>query len=103
SQDQLERGSEKTDGVVARNRIAVLLYEDVLPFADRKISFDRLELRNRGQNGIGPYQIADLNLCNPGNSIHQRRDFRPLQVEFGLLDSRFVRFDEGLCAEFGLN
>ena len=43
-QDQVERVSEKTDGVLAGNRVAVLLYEDVLPFTDRKISFYRLEL-----------------------------------------------------------
>src|SRR6267143_1319944 len=46
SQDQFERVSEKTDGVLGGNGAALFLCEDVLPLADRKISFDRFELRN---------------------------------------------------------
>src|SRR5258707_820979 len=46
SQDQFERVSEKTDGVLAGNGAALFLCEEVLPFADRKIGFDRFELRN---------------------------------------------------------
>src|SRR6266849_9179331 len=45
SQDQFERVSEKTDSVSAGNGIT-LLYEDILMFANREISFDGIHLRN---------------------------------------------------------
>src|SRR5207245_3522350 len=45
SQDQFERVSEETDSVSAGNGIT-LLYEDILMFANREISFDGIHLRN---------------------------------------------------------
>src|SRR5260221_3376694 len=102
-QDQFERVSEKTDSVLAGSGIALLLYEDVFPFADREISFDGFDLRNGSQDRGGSNEVADLDLRNPRNSVYQRDDFGPLEVERGLLHGRPARFDGGLGPKLGLN
>jgi len=79
------------------------LYEDVFPFADREISFDGFDLRNGSQDRVGSNEVADLDLCNPRDSIYQRSDFGPLEVEFRLLHRRLGRFDGGLGTKLGLN
>src|SRR6266702_1188250 len=58
--------------------IALLLYEHVFPF-------------------------ADLDLCDPRNSVYEGGDFGPLQVECGLLHGCRARFDGGLGPKLGLN
>ena len=72
-------------------------------FADREKSFDGIDLRNGSQDRVGSDQVANLDLCNPRDSIHQRGDFSPLQVEFRLLHRRRGRFDGRLCTQLGLN
>src|SRR5258708_35234995 len=102
-QYQFQRVSKKTDSVLAGSGIALLLYKDVFPFADREKSFDGFDLRNGSQDRGGSNEVANLDLCNPGDSIHQRGDFRPLKVEFCLFHSGLVRFDAGLAAKLCLN
>src|SRR5216684_3419300 len=46
SQDQVKRVSEKTDGVLGRNGAALFLCQDIRLFANRKVSFDGVHLRN---------------------------------------------------------
>ncbi len=48
-------------------------------------------------------EIADLNTCDAGDSSHQRRDFRELKVQLGLLDVRLCRQDRCLGATLHLN
>src|SRR6266404_8071199 len=102
-QDQFDGVSEKTDGVLAGSGVVLFLHEDVFPFANREKRLDRLDLRNRSQDRGGSNQVADLDLCNPRDPIHQRGDFGPLQVERGLLYGGPARFDGGLGPKLGLN
>src|SRR5712671_5599998 len=70
SQNQVERVSEKTDGVLGRNGTALFLCEDIRLLVNWKVGFDGVHLRNRSQDRIGPHQVANLDLCNPRNSIN---------------------------------
>src|SRR5216683_4239399 len=102
-QHQLERVSEEIDGVFAGTGIALTLREKILVFGNRKKNLDWIDLRNGSQNGAGPDQVADLDLCDPSDSINERDDFGPLQVEFRLLHCRLSRFNRRLCTKLGLN
>src|SRR5258708_5550253 len=46
SKDQFDRGSEKTDSVIAGNGTAFALRDEILMFVNRKKSFDGIHLRN---------------------------------------------------------
>src|SRR5467141_1755886 len=46
SKDQFDRGSEKTDSVIAGNGTAFALREEILMFVNREKSFDGIHLRN---------------------------------------------------------
>jgi len=74
----------------AENRFAVFFVRGrTSRSADRKISLEGSSCETEVKIGIGTNQIADLNLCNPGIPSHQRGDFRPASMSFGLLYSRF--------------
>src|SRR5260370_11609413 len=102
-QDQIERASEKANSVPAGTDTTLPLCAHIILFANREKSFDGFDLRNGSHDRIGSNEVADLDLCNPRNSIDQRGDFGPLQVECGLLQCCPARFDGGLSPTLGLN
>ena len=65
----------------------------VLVFADRKGDFDRVDLRNRREQGGRADQIADLGLRDSGDAIDWREHLGPFQVELRGLDRRLGRLD----------
>src|SRR5882762_7697375 len=53
SKDQFDRGSKKTDSVIAGNGVALALCDEILVFVNREKSLDGIHLRNGSQVRAG--------------------------------------------------
>jgi hypothetical protein len=84
-------GEDQLQGAVLhRLRVLVLRLRarvaQVALLGDRNHRFDRIELRDGGQDGGGTDQIADLGDGDAGNARDRRGHLRPREVQLRLLD-----------------
>ncbi len=67
-----------------------MLGPQILLFADGEVHLDGIDLRNRSQVGVGSDQVAHLDFRNAGDTVHQRSNLRPAEIEFGAFDRRLA-------------
>ncbi len=76
---------------------------EIFLFAHGKVSFDGLELRNRGEHDLRAYKISHLAGGDSGNTVDERTNIGELQIQFGLFQCSFIGLDGRFGSEIGLN